>query len=287
MPVTDVNYHDAIFVFLTILQILDKNHKNSKLVEILIAIHFLEMIKASHKFSWPAVRRYLLVTLALLLIGLAYLSFRWALADVLAQQVWHQLDKSQMPGHELDAAQWQQTRDWLEDSVRLHPNYSANLELAEIFYLSAGNQPAGLQDELGWHDSNELALSYTRRALMIKPTWPYLWNDLFLIKVALRQFDRELTNGIERAVTLGPWEKSVQYDIALTGLDYWDNLEPAAHQWVAIAMDKALVMQKNPQPLADDILVHPNIGKLCMSVNEMPENNLKMLARYCKQPQDG
>lgn len=243
--------------------------------------------KANHFSSLPAARHILLISVILLLLWSAYLCFRWALADVLAEQVWHQLDKSQTAGHELDAAQWRQARSWLEDALELHPNYSGNLELAELFFFTAANQPAELHDELSWHDNYEQALNYTRQALMIKPTWPFLWNELVLIKVSLQQFDSELTGAIERAVNLGPWEKSVQYDIAFTGLDYWDNLEIAAHQWITMAMDKTLIMQKNPKLLLDDVFAHPNIGKLCISANEMSENNLKMLARYCKQPQDG
>lgn len=243
------------------------------------------MTKKFHKFSLT-LRPCLLIPVALLLIWSAYLSFRWAIADILAEQVWYRLDKSQNTANLLDAEQWQQARRWLEDSLRLHPNYSGSLELAELFYYTVANQPDELHDALGWNDSYEQALDYTRRALMIKPTWPFLWNELALIKVSLNQFDPELTGAIERAVNLGPWEKSVQYDIALTGLDYWDDLEPAAHQWITMAMDKTLIMQKNPQPLADYILSHPNIGKLCNRTNEMPEDNLKMLPHYCKPKQD-
>jgi tetratricopeptide (TPR) repeat protein len=245
------------------------------------------MTKKTNHFSLPAAKHTLLIPVVLLLLWSAYLCFRWALADVLAEQVWHRLDKNQIATNSLNAEQWRKSRNWLEDSLQLHPNYSGNLELAEFFYITAANQPAELQDELGWHDNYEQALNYTRRALTIKPTWPFLWSELVLIKVNLQQFDSELTGAIERAVNLGPWEKSVQYDVALTGLDYWDNLEIAAHKWITMAMDKTLIMQKNPKLLLDDVFAHPNIDKLCISANEMPENNLKMLARYCKQPQDG
>lgn len=245
------------------------------------------MIKKPYKFSSLTVRHFLLIPVLLLLLYSAYLSFRWALADVLAEQVWHQLDKSQIAGHELKAQQWQLARNWLEDSLELHRNYSGNLELAEFFFYSAGNQPNELQEELGWKDTHEQALNYTRSTLKIKPTWPFLWNDLVLIKVKLHQFDSELTGAIERAVNLGRWEKSVQYDVALTGLDHWDSLENGAQRWVTVAMNKILVMQKNPKQLAKYFFAHPNIGKLCIRANEITENDLARLNQYCKKTQEG
>jgi hypothetical protein len=158
------------------------------------------------------------------------------------------------------------------------------LELAVFFYQVAASRPKALLDELDWRDSQQQALEYARSALLKRPAWPYLWNELFQSKIKLKQFDNELTGAMERAVTLGPWEQSVQYDVAFTGLDNWDKLEMAARKWVIMALNKTIIMQPDPQPLVKEILAHANIGKLCLSVNEMPEYEMKMLAKYCKQP---
>lgn len=240
------------------------------------------MTKKTSKFPTLAVRLCLLTPIVLLLLFAAYLSFRWALADVLAVQTRYQLNTALMVGQSLDARQWRLTRDLLEKTLWLHPDYSGYLELAELFYQVAASQPAVLLDELGWHDNQEKALDYARRALLIRPSWPYFWDELILSKVALKQFDSELTGAMERAVTLGPWEESVQYDVAFTGLDQWDNLEMVARQSAILALDKTLIMQRDPQPLIKQMLAHANIGKLCHSITVMPNNNLKMLAQYCK-----
>lgn len=242
------------------------------------------MIKKTNKLLPLAVRIWTLVPVVILLLFASYLSFRWALADVLSTQVWHQLEKAQTTGQSLDAKHWTLSRTWLEKTLWLHPDYSGHLELAEFFYQVAGDQPTELLDELGWHDNHEKALDYARRALLIRPTWPYLWDELILNKVILNQFDNELTGAIERAVTLGPWEKSVQYDVAFTGLDYWDDLEIAARQWIMLAMNRTLFLQRDQQPLLKQILTHANFEKLCLSATEMPEDNVKMLANYCKRP---
>ena len=74
----------------------------------------------------------------------------------------------------------------------------------------------------------------------------------------------------------------MQYDVAFKGLDQCDNLEMSARQWIILALDKTINMQSDPQPLLKQILAHANIGKLCLSVNEMPKIDLKMLDKYCK-----
>jgi hypothetical protein len=240
------------------------------------------MTKKTSKISPQTVRIFLLTPVVLLLLFAAYLSFRWALADVLSIQVRYQLGKAQTVGQSLDAKQWRVTHNLLEKTLWLHPDYSGYLELAEFFYQTASDQPAALMNELGWHDNRENALNFNRRALLARPSWPYFWDELIKNKVNLKQFDSELTGAMKRAINLGPWEESVQYDVAFTGLDQWDSLDMVAQQWAILALDKTLIMQSDPKPLVKQMLAQANIGKLCRSITEMPKNDLKILPKYCK-----
>jgi hypothetical protein len=83
------------------------------------------MEKTTIKCSFLAIRLILFTPVLLLLLFGAYLSFRWALADVLVTQVRHQLEKTQIEGQSLDAKQWRLTRNWLDPTLRLHADYSA------------------------------------------------------------------------------------------------------------------------------------------------------------------
>lgn len=233
-------------------------------------------------FSKSSVVRWCLVPVALLLLYGAYLSFRWALADVLSEQVRYQLAKVQVIPQSMDAKQWQLTRDMLEKTLWLHPDYSNYLDLARFFYHVAGRQPASLLDELGWHDNQQKELDYTRRAILTRPSWPHFWAELIVNKIALNQFDGELTGAMARAITLGPWEYSVQHDIAVNGLEHWDKLEAVARRWVMLALNKSLLMERDPKKWVEELRAHANFGTLCQSVKEMPNVDLKMLARYCQ-----
>ncbi|MFZ2171867.1 MAG: hypothetical protein WAW61_19780 [Methylococcaceae bacterium] len=230
-----------------------------------------------------AVKKIFLAALIALSVLAAYISIRWAIADILETQIRYQLSKAQTAGHRLDAREWRLTQDMLQKTLELHPDYSAYLELAVFFYQVAAGRPQALLDELGWHDSRQQALKYARSALLKRPTWPDLWDDLFQSKIRLKQFDNELTGAMERAVTLGAWEEQVQYDIAFDGLDEWDNLPAAAQQTVLKAMEQTLSMQKDPKSLYKEMQEYASIGKLCQQVSPAPDNVLSLLTQYCRQ----
>lgn len=230
-----------------------------------------------------AAKKLFLTSLIVFFFLAAYISVRWAIADILETQVRYQLDKAQTGGQSFDARQWRLTHGMLQKALNLHPDYSGYLELAVFFYQVAATRPQELLDELGWHDSQQQALKYARRALLKKPSWPYLWDDLFLSKIRLEQIDNELTGAMERAVTLGPWEEPVQYDIAFDGLDEWENLTAAAQQTVLKAMEQILSMQKNPKSLYEDMEEYDNIVELCHRGNQAPAPASSLLKQYCQQ----
>jgi hypothetical protein len=229
-----------------------------------------------------AAKKLFLTPLILILLLAAYLSVRWAIADIFETQIRYQLGKAQTDGQTLDAQQWRLTHNMLQHTLKLHPDYSGYLELAEFFYQVAASRPQALIDELDWHDNQQQALEYARRALLKRPTWPYFWDKLFQSKINLKQFDNELTGAMERAATLGPWEYGVQYDIAFTGLDYWDNLPATAQQTIVKAMEQTLAMRKYPKSLYKDMQEQANIGKLCQRASE-PDQSLEMLGQFCQQ----
>ncbi len=230
-----------------------------------------------------AAKKFFLTSLIVFSLLAAYLSVRWAIADILETQIRYQLGKAQTVGQTLDARQWRLTHDMLENALKLHPDYSGHLELAVLFYQVAASRSKALLDELDWHDSQQQTLKYARNALLKRPTWPYLWDDLFQSKIKLKQFDNELTGAMERAVTLGSWEESVQYDIAFDGLDHWENLPVEAQQTVLNAMEQTLTMQQDPKPLYKDMVEYASIGKLCQRVNLAPEHLFTMLKQFCQQ----
>jgi hypothetical protein len=231
----------------------------------------------------PFVKKFFLASIIVLLLTAAYTSGRWAVASLLETQVRHQLGKTGMVGKEFDAKQWRLTYDMLQTVLKLHPNYSSYLELTVFFYQVAETQSPTLLDELEWYNTPEQALNYTRDALLKRPSWPYLWNELFAHKVINNQFDNELTGAMERAATLGKWEYYVQFQIAFTGLENWENLPITGQKIVLKTMEQTLLMKKYPEPLHKYMQKKPNINKLCESVIADSNYTSGNLWQFCQR----
>jgi hypothetical protein len=181
-------------------------------------------------------------------VVLAGIALRWSLADVYATQLSHHLHTLNNRSTNKNAEQWRLARQHLEKSLELRPVYARYFELGEKFYqkldmLEADKNP--LIKELAWHKNEEKALDYARRGLRLMPSWPYLWKQLVLSKLTLKQFDDELTGAFERAVYLGPWERSVQNDLVILGLNEWRNLSSEARLSVASAINQILLRKNN------------------------------------------
>jgi hypothetical protein len=232
-----------------------------------------------------AAKKLFLASLIAFCLLAAYTSIRWAIADILETQIRYQLGKAQIT--DLSSRQWRLADNMLQNALQLHPDYSGTLELAVFFHKMAASRPQALLNELGWQDSQQQALEYARRALLKRPSWPYLWDDFIQGKIKLEQFDDELIDAMERAVTLGPWEESVQEDVAFYGLDNWESLPPAAQQIVLNAMEQTLSMQKDPKSLYQDMQESANIGKLCRMLTPESELALNMLKEFCQQLNSG
>jgi len=232
------------------------------------------MTVVRHFVSMPALRAVLYVSAILGLLILANIALRWSLADVYSTQVSHHLDTVKKDSSNKNAKQWRQARQQLERTLELRPAYARYFELAEAFHQKLDSlefRKDPLIQELAWHDNALEALNYARRGLGLTPSWPHLWNRLLISKFLLKQFDNELTGGMERAVHLGPWVLPIQYGVAILGLGYWPNLQGTAQLHVLQAMEQTLAMdQINHSKVYDatKIVSHANFSQACENVTK-------------------
>lgn len=77
-----------------------------------------------------------------------------------------------------------------------------------------------------------------RRALVQRPTSPFLWADLALSKLYLDEVDAELLAALRHADELGPWEPTVQQTILFVGLAVWQDLDPGLRQALARTIER-------------------------------------------------
>lgn len=63
-----------------------------------------------------------------------------------------------------------------------------------------------------------------RRALIQRPTSPYLWANVALAKLYLSEIDGDFFAAMRHADELGPWEPAVQQTLLFVGLAAWQDL---------------------------------------------------------------
>ena len=120
---------------------------------------------------------------------------------------------------------WEQAQRYLWLASRLAP-FDAQIlgDQGQLYEHRAGTTLAS-----GASTDYERALEYYRQALTLRPAWPYAWVDITGLKIAQQRLDAEYSHAVQQALTLGPWQTSVQASIAFGGLIVWDKL-PATLQ---------------------------------------------------------
>ena len=77
-------------------------------------------------------------------------------------------------------------------------------------------------------------LDLIRKAVALRPAWPYGWMLLVEAKARHRQIDEEFNRSLVQAITLGPWEREVMERAARLGHYYQGRLTPEAEVMLEI-----------------------------------------------------
>jgi len=169
----------------------------------------------------------LAMLLAVLLLALSAAAAAFGLAAVYRSEAATLIEQWYWPEDQAGppAWAWEQVHRYLWLAGRLAP-FDAQIltDLGQLYELRVGEAPAP-----GSNADLDRALGYYRQSLALRPSWPYAWADLALVKITQARLDAEFAFAMQRALTLGPWQTSVQASIAAGGLSVWDQL-PATLQ---------------------------------------------------------
>jgi len=124
-----------------------------------------------------------------------------------------------------DARRWDENNP---DSLRAKAQVLAKKAEDRFFWQSVDMVP--LNDSLG----------YTRKALQLRPSSPWLWADIAMVKMMLGEYDDEMEGAMLRASELGPWQPLVQIQLAHIGMAIWPRLSGSARQAVLSAIHRGL-----------------------------------------------
>jgi hypothetical protein len=176
----------------------------------------------------------------LLVLGYALsVAVRTGLADVYAEPANSYLQTKREAGEVLTRDEWQALYGSLIQALALAPGDPENLsELGRLYRILL--EAADL-------DARQITLyanagtAYYQAALVLRPTWPWDWGNLALVKYQQYQDTSGVyQDALVRAVEFGPRESSLQDQVAELGSHSWSVLNPAAAQAVLTAADRAL-----------------------------------------------
>jgi hypothetical protein len=187
------------------------------------------------------------VSLALLILLLGYalsVAARTGLADVYAAPARSYLQTKRDANALLTRDEWQALDESLGRALALAPGNPANLsELGRLHRILLEADDLDAEQILRHGDA---ATGYYQAALALRPTWPWDWGNLALVKYEQYQDTSGVyQDALVRAVEFGPRESSLQRRVVELGSESWWALNPAAAGAVLAAADRAL--ERDPQ----------------------------------------
>jgi hypothetical protein len=185
------------------------------------------------------------ISALLLLLGYALsIAVRTGLADIYAAPAVIYLQTKRDAGEVLTRDEWQAVEGSLTRALALAPSDPENLsELGRLYRILL--EAEGLDVEHISRDG-DAAAGYYQAALAQRPTWPWDWGNLALVKYQQYQDTSGVyQDALVRAVEFGPREASLQERVATLGSHSWSALNPAAARAVLTAADRAL--ERDPQ----------------------------------------
>jgi len=239
--------------------------------------------------------RHIFVNAALILmtIGLTTVCFRWSSADITTNQIDYFLDTAflkSISGTDADAEVWRKKRMQLEDILQSRPDNSLYYAQAERFYQKLDTLESyapALINKLAWRGNEQKALDYVRTALQIRPSSAFLWKEVALSDVALKQYGKELDGALERAVSLDGWNKELLFMTIKLGLDHWGNIDESAQRAIMQAMEHLLAIDEQLTAIdkkksinAALVLTALSGVKACLMDNQL-KTSLPKLDAFC------
>ena len=206
----------------------------------------------------------LAIMLALLLLALSIAAAAFGAASIYRREAVTVIEKWVWPEDEPGppAWAWEQVHRYLWLANRLAP-FDAQIksDLGQLYESRVVDaQVKGDQGQLDELHSGEAsaseastdldtALGFYRQSLALRPAWPQAWADVALLKITQEHIDAEFALALQRALTLGPRESSIQAGIAGGGLTVWDQLPAQLQTDIEHAVQRGLSNGSRLMPL--------------------------------------
>lgn len=213
-------------------------------------------------------RNSLLLAAAGFCLALASLGACVIFSALFNQQANRFLDDWQASGKQPDERAWNVAYNAANKAISWYPGEDANLynNLGRVLEWKQFTLPIAAPEA---QESREAALRAYRRATELRPTWPYTWGDLALVKARLGQADTEMVNALEQALKNGPWREKVLTRITQVGLLNWWQLPEEGRAVTLEAITRGLSLnQRTAKQLWSSITSLQGEGIVCQALGE-------------------
>jgi len=164
------------------------------------------------------------------LLYFVYVACSWSLADIYARPVLNAArdwKKNELVPTQED---WSRYQSSLDKALQHDPTNSE-------FYRTLGQVIEGPYRKYQLGDKEALearttAAEYYRESIKLRPTWPYGYVDLALVKFRLLQIDDEFYDAMFASMEYGPWEPDIQRVVSEIGMVLWNILEDREREFI-------------------------------------------------------
>jgi tetratricopeptide (TPR) repeat protein len=179
---------------------------------------------------------------------------------------------------EIKDADWDDLRSNLTRALELDPT---NPDINDYLGLSIEGRFADVapKDETAAPYRQE-ALMYYRKAVSLRPVWPYSWVNLALVKYRLGQTDAEFYKALHTATELGPWEPTVQRVVVDIGLHFWNGLAIDERHFILETIARGIqhADRKHSRKILELVKRYGFLEYICI-IHEKEEH----VQKYCKR----
>jgi hypothetical protein len=164
-----------------------------------------------------------------LLLRFAATTYEWGVADIYAAHAQSYIRTWRKSGKSPEDQEWNNIESILVTSLDKHPGFPPYLEVLGEFNLIRSLD--FFLDDAEADEMRQTALKNFRKVVSRRPSWPYGWGDIALVKLANEESNgEEFFHAVERADSLGPWESKVQRVVGKAGLSVWEELDQEEKQ---------------------------------------------------------
>ncbi len=176
-----------------------------------------------------------------LLIWLAGTAWQWGIADIYATQAKVHIKSWRKRGKSPNEQEWRKAEDNLVRALEYNPGFPPYLEALGELTLSRSLD--FFLDDAEAGKLRQTALGYFREEVAKRPTWPFGWANILLVKLANEESGEELAYSLRQAASLGGWDSKIQRIVTRAGFSGWSELDQSAKEAVLRVFEQAMKRQ--------------------------------------------